>query len=164
MAHPAGILAALILAATPCAVLARQSVESEAEAVLGLINAERAKVGCGPLIAETRLTAAALVHSRAMAQKGFFEHRGSDGHGPASRARVQGYAFRYLGENIAAGIMTPPQVVAAWMASPGHRANIVECGYIHTGIAITHQGDDKPVAGEAAPYYTYWVQVFGRPK
>ena len=58
-----------------------------------------------------------------------------------------------VGENIAYGYTTPDSVFAAWMASPGHRANILDSGYTSIGL-----GTARATNGT-----WYWVQDFGRP-
>ena len=56
------------------------------------------------------------------------------------------------GENIAKGNVTPAQMVAMWMGSPGHRANILNPRYTAIGIGAT-RGSDR---------YIYGVQDFVR--
>lgn len=50
------------------------------------------------------------------------------------------------GENIAFGNVTPQRMVAMWMASPGHRANILSTSYTYIGIGAT-RGTDGNVYG-----------------
>lgn len=57
-----------------------------------------------------------------------------------------------VGENVAAGYATGRDAVNAWMASPGHRANLLEPGYRVLGIAVRRADDGTP----------YAAQVFGR--
>lgn len=132
-----------------------------AEDVLSGVNAARAKKGCAPLVAEGRLEAAAMAHSDAMARKGFFDHTGPRGDTAGDRIRAAGYPWRRFGENIAAGQTSAEAVVAAWLGSPGHRRNILNCAFRETGIALTYQADDAPIDGQSFPYRYYWVQVFG---
>ena len=50
-----------------------------------------------------------------------------------------------VGENIAWGTLylaTPRAIVAAWMASPGHRANILDARYRETGIGVSPHPPD----------------------
>ena len=54
------------------------------------------------------------------------------------------------GENVAYGYRDGPSVVMAWMASPGHRANILKRGYRLIGVGAVMKDD------------VWWVaQVFG---
>jgi uncharacterized protein YkwD len=132
--------------------------------VLALINAERARVGCGPLTMDQKLLAAAQGHSRDMATNNFFDHIGSGGSTVADRASAAGYGWGRVGENIAAGQRSAAEVTAGWMGSAGHRDNILDCSYVHTGIGYVYQADDKPLAGVGVPYYRYWTQVFAAPQ
>ncbi|MBD8078738.1 CAP domain-containing protein [Cellulosimicrobium arenosum] len=104
-----------------------------AAAVVELTNAERAAAGCGPLAVDERLTAAARLHSEDMVERDYFDHTSLDGRSPWDRAKAQGYADP-SGENIAAGQRTAEEVVRAWMDSPGHRANILHCGFQDLGV------------------------------
>jgi uncharacterized protein YkwD len=109
----------------------------------------------GPLSRSQTLDAAALRHSRDMARRRFFEHRGSDGSDPRDRVKRAGYASRLTGENIAYGPVSAEEVVAGWLASPGHCENIMDPRFQDIGIGIaTGRGRGK----------TYWVQTFGAPR
>jgi uncharacterized protein YkwD len=131
--------------------------------VLALVNAERARVGCGPVSMDTKLVAAAQAHSRDMAVNNFFNHRGSSGNTVVERANAAGYSWGRIGENIAAGQSTPESVMSGWMSSAGHRENILNCRFVHIGVGYTHQTDDQPLPGFSVPFYHYWTQVFAAP-
>lgn len=141
----------LMLSATP--------VWSDA---LALVNKARTAAGCGALVVNPQLQAAAEGHARAMAQQNFFGHTGADGSKMQDRIAAQGYSGRKLAENIAAGQPTAKEVVAGWLKSPGHKRNMLDCDFTETGLALVDQPDDQPLAGKAAAYRYYWVQVFGR--
>jgi uncharacterized protein YkwD len=68
------------------------------------------------------------------------------------RARESGYPFARLAENVALGYPNAQTVVDGWMASKGHRANILNRDVEETGIAIAQSS-----AGGV-----YYCQVFGR--
>lgn len=133
-----------------------------AEKALALINTERAKAGCEPLGAQPQLMAAASDFARDMAESNFYGHVGIDGSTLTSRVRAAGYRGGFLGENIAAGQTSASQVVTAWMHSTGHRGNILNCRFNVTGIAMVRQANDQPILGNPVPFYTYWVNDFGR--
>ena len=118
--------------------------------VLTLINAERSQAGCGALRNDSRLAAAALGHSKDMAQRDYFDHNTPEGETPWDRIKAQGYSDPSA-ENIAAGQPTPQAVVDAWMNSSGHRANILNCSSHATGIGFYRGGS----------YGTYWTEDFG---
>jgi uncharacterized protein YkwD len=115
--------------------------------VTRLTNLERAKAGCAALRVEPELQTAAQLHSRDMADRRYFSHTSPEGRGPGDRAAAQGYAT-WSGENIASGYPTPAAVVAAWMNSAGHRANILNCRSRSTGV-----GYDARTGT--------WTQMFG---
>jgi uncharacterized protein YkwD len=78
-------------------------------------------------------------------------HTGSDGSSPGDRITAAGYSWSAYGENVAYGYGTPESVMAAWMASPGHRQNILDCGFKEIGVGLAQPG-------------SYWTQDFGTPR
>ncbi|ROO89308.1 uncharacterized protein YkwD [Actinocorallia herbida] len=113
--------------------------------VLQLTNKARAKAGCKPLKANTKLAKAARKHSKDMAVNHYFSHDSQDGSSPWDRIKREGY--KYPGaENIAAGYPTAAAVVKGWMNSKGHRANILNCKLKALGVGH---------------YQKYWTQDFG---
>ncbi|MER5887351.1 CAP domain-containing protein [Streptomyces sp. NPDC001941] len=124
--------------------------EAKAEsAVLDLVNQERAKVGCTPVRADSRLAALAGAFSADMADRNFFDHTDPDGRTPWNRADAQGVKG-LGGENIARGQADAAAVMKAWMDSEGHRANILNCDYKSLGVGVQF-GDGGP----------WWTQDFG---
>ena len=157
-----GADAALIVTAAFLALATPAPVAAEAEqAVLTAVNAARAKAGCGPLKFNAKLMAAAKLHARNMAEKDFFGHTGKDGRGFAARVRNEGYKYRFAAENIAAGQPTAQRAVQAWLKSPGHRRNMLNCKFRETGIAMAYQPNDRPLRGQSGSLRYYWVQDFG---
>jgi uncharacterized protein YkwD len=94
------------------------------DAVFCLTNQVRASYGLPAFRRDTRLDAAALLHSQDMATRNFFAHVTPEGLTPSDRAAAQGY-LTGAGENIANGYPTATAVVLAWMASAGHCRNIL---------------------------------------
>ena len=78
---------------------------------------------------------AALKHSDDMQSGNFFSHTGSDGSSAGQRMSAAGYSWRAWGENIAAGQSSVSSVVAGWMNSPGHCANLMNPGFTDIGVA-----------------------------
>ncbi len=113
-------------------------------AVLCLINTERAQNGREPLQADAHLEAAAESHGREMIAANYFAHVSPSGLTPVERVRQTGYipsseVGYVIGENLAWGTLTlstPSAIVAAWIASPEHLANILEAKYRDTGIDV----------------------------
>ncbi|MGW2421756.1 CAP domain-containing protein [Streptomyces sp. NPDC001709] len=122
---------------------------SAAAQVLTLVNQERAKVGCSPLAANSSLGKLAGSFSDDMAARGFFDHTDPDGKSPWDRAAAAGITD-LGGENIARGQADAAAVMEAWMNSPGHRANILNCDFKTLGVGV-HFGPGGP----------WWTQDFG---
>jgi uncharacterized protein YkwD len=120
--------------------------------VLQIVNAERAKVGCKPLTMDSRLTTAARKHSADMAARNYFSHTTPEGVTFDKRITAAGYRWSAAAENIAKGQRTAAEAMDAWMHSPGHRANILNCGYVNIGIGVVFAGRTG-----------YWTQDFGTP-
>jgi uncharacterized protein YkwD len=127
---------------------------AEAEAVR-LVNVERANSGCPAVVTDPTLVRLARGHSQDMAGAAGFKHNGSDGRTPFQRMTAVGYDYSVAAENIAAGQPNAAAVMAAWMASPGHRANILDCRFTQIGVGVVN------VPG--TPYVVYWTQEFGAP-
>jgi uncharacterized protein YkwD len=131
--------------AAPVVLPARGDAVSVSRVILDLVNAARAAgrrcggkyfAPAGPLALDPALTRAALEHSRDMAGHDAFDHRGHDGSTPNARVERAGFGSRSIvGENIAAGAMTPSQVMAGWLASPAHCENIMDSRFTLIGIA-----------------------------
>lgn len=128
-----------------------------ASGVLSETNQRRAEASVPALAANAKLTAAAQAKVSDMFAKQYFDHVGPDGNGPAHWVEGAGYAYIAIGENLALGNFAgDTALVDAWMASPGHRANILHKNFAEIGIAVG-QGIFE---GE-----TTWlaVQEFGTP-
>jgi uncharacterized protein YkwD len=135
-----------------CAVEENRAFESE---VIALMNAEREAMGLGVLSEQSQLTAAARQHSTDMACNGFFEHLSPSTGSVIDRVGILGYEYEQIGENIAAGHLSPEEVVDAWMDSPGHRENILNPDYTQVGVGY--------VASSDSTYGSYWTTVYGTP-
>lgn len=131
--------------------------------VLAQVNAARAQRGCQPLAMDARLSKSAYGHARAMAEKNFFSHTGANGSSSKGRAHAAGYQSNFIGENVGMGQASAVEVFNNWMTSKGHRANILDCRFTETGIAVFFQPDDKPLPGRTYAAKYYWVEVFARP-
>ncbi|GCB45737.1 allergen V5/Tpx-1 related [Streptomyces sp. NL15-2K] len=126
------------------------SAETQAAAeVLKLVNEERSKVGCSPVSANSALAELAQDFSEDMAARGFFDHTDPDGASPWDRAAKAGITD-LGGENIARGQADAAAVMEAWMNSPGHKANILNCDFKTLGVGV-HMGAGGP----------WWTQDFG---
>ena len=134
-------------------------------ATLCLINAQRKRNGRVPLGENALLQRAAELHSLDMAKRKFFEHRDPDGVQPDARIVHQGYPPILVGENLAWGELaqsTPANIVALWMKSPGHRANVLETGYRDIGIGLAFQAPEAQDEPRQAAIYTTAFGAGGR--
>ena len=143
-----------------------QNIESIREATICLVNRERAAQGESPLQDNSKLQMAAQAHTESMAWGNYFEHLGPGGQTPLDRMRAAGYIYSSnigfeVGENIAWGtgsLGTPRAIVAAWMASPGHRANILDAHFHDTAIGVSPHPPESLAHGQLGGIYT---QDFG---
>lgn len=146
------------------AVVGRESSALVRARVTELVNVARGKSRrCGnerfaaapPLTVSRELNDAAAGHARDMARRRFFEHRGADGSQPKDRVLRAGYQPRLTGENIALGPESAEEVVAGWLASPGHCANIMDARFQDIGVGLATGRKRGQI---------YWVQTFGAPR
>ncbi|RSZ57037.1 CAP domain-containing protein [Massilia atriviolacea] len=158
----------LIVLAQPAPPSAASRLPPSREAGLRIMEAaNRARASarnCGaqpfeaapPLVWNEQLAGAALGHSGDMARKRYFSHAGKDGRMVGERAQAAGYQWRRVGENIAVGQDSPDEVVAGWLDSPGHCANLMDAQLSEMGAAyaINHSGESARV---------YWTQVLADP-
>jgi uncharacterized protein YkwD len=123
--------------------------------VLEVMNAQRLRRGLPPLHRNARLDAAAADRVRDMFERRYFDHVAPDGTQPFVWVRRRGYSYSLLGENLATGQRGARQVVEQWMASSGHRANILG-DFEDAGIAIAEGSPTGRGDG-----YTF-VAMYGR--
>lgn len=132
--------------------------------MLILINKVRAQPrACGvmefgeapPVQWNVVLEEAARLHSHKMATQNFFAHRGPDSTHVGNRVQEVGYNWRFVGENIYAGIETVTEAVYGWLESEGHCKTIMNPDYTELGAAC--------VSNRSSQYELYWTQVFASP-
>jgi uncharacterized protein YkwD len=125
-----------------------------ANGVLAAVNAHRTSMGLRALSASPTLTAAATWKARHMAMYGYMSHDDPAppvGRSAGARIAACGYSGGGWGENIAAGFPTAQAAVQGWLASPGHRGNIEQAGFVATGIG----------AAAGSNGMVFWAQTFG---
>jgi len=123
------------------------SISAIEKAVLDLTNAERQKAGLKPLQTDKNLMTSARQKSGDMASKNYFSHTSPTYGSPFDQMKANGVTYKAAAENIAMGQRTAEEVVKGWMASPGHRQNILTASYTHIGIGYDKNGN-------------YWTQQF----
>ena len=124
--------------------------------VLELTNQVRREAGLAPLRLNDTLRGVARGHAQDMADNDFVDHVGSDGSNLGDRIRRTDYrGWLMATENVAAGFMSPQAVVNAWMASDGHRSNLLSPVLREIGMAYVYDANDA-----YGGLQHYWVQVF----
>jgi uncharacterized protein YkwD len=144
----------------------QENIEALRTATLCLINRERVIHGEQPLRPNAHLQQSAQAHTESMAFGDYFEHDGPAGDTPLSRMIAAGYIYSSqigyeIGENIGWGtvsLSTPRAIVAAWMASPGHRANILDPNFRDTAVGVSPHIPSSLAEGQPGGIYT---QDFG---
>lgn len=153
-----------VVLSRPLAGAALGDPRAAGQALLAQVNAARGRSRvCGsqrfaaarPLAWNGALGKAAEGHSRSMARRDYFSHRGPGGDSPFDRARAAGYKGRMVGENIAAGQGSPRAALDSWLASPGHCANLMNPRFTQMGAAYASE-----VRSENG---IYWTLMFGAP-
>ncbi len=127
-------------------------MDGYAAEVLRLTNVERRKAGLSALAPSAVMDTIAGVRAREIIGK--FSHTRPDGSSWSSLLERHNVAWRANGENIAAGQKDPKAVVAAWMASPGHRENILTGKFTHLGVGVRADAKGR----------LNWVQCFLTPQ
>jgi uncharacterized protein YkwD len=136
------------------------------QATVCLVNQERARDGELPLQLNAQLAQAAEGHSWEMLEDDYFAHVSPGGETPFRRIEATGYIPNSrvgytLGENIAWGTLslaTPESIVAAWIASPEHLANILNVAYTETAVGVAPAAPPSLAEGQAGGVYS---QEFG---
>jgi uncharacterized protein YkwD len=122
-------------------------------AMLERVNAAR-RSSAYPLRPNPLLDQAAQRHAEDMLARHYFAHESPEGETVRERARAAGYVWKVIGENIAEGQFSVDEVMETWMASPGHRRNILDRDFkeLGVGLALGRSGGEWRVV---------WVQTFG---
>jgi hypothetical protein len=104
--------------------------------ILSLLNLERAKKGLGPVNENEKLMVAAKNKGENMLALDYWAHVSPDGMEPWTFLQAEDYNYQSAGENLARDFKSENDLVAAWMASPTHRANILNGNYLEVGLAV----------------------------
>ncbi|MFD0273199.1 sigma-70 family RNA polymerase sigma factor [Kitasatospora sp. NPDC127111] len=118
--------------------------------LVDLVNAERAKAGCGPLRIDPKLHTAAQKHADDMVARGFFDHVNPDGARADARLTAAGYRWSQWGENLDRGPSAPATVFSRWMDGGIHQSNMLDCAFKDIGIGVA-----------TGPAGVYWTQDVG---
>lgn len=116
--------------------------ERAQEELLSLLNAERAKRGLRAVELDAELGAIALAHSEDMAAHDFFGHVSPSTGAPEDRVRKADVRVSRVGECVALEL-TPERAYRGLLASPAHRAAMLDARFTHVGIGVAF-GRDEP--------------------
>lgn len=125
--------------------------------LLEMVNAERRKARVPLLRLQPQLNRTAQDYAEDMLARDFYGHDSPEGTTVMDRARAAGYRGRRTGENLANGPESAAEVMRRWMASKGHRANILSHHYREVGIGVA-------IGKKTDGYRILWVQCFGKPR
>ncbi len=108
-------------------------------------NQERVAAGLAPLKLNAKLNQSALLKAQNMFTENYWAHmsrrvpgRNPECWDPWHWFKLAGYNYKFAGENLAKDFDTSSGAVAGWMASPGHRANILNANYTDVGFAVVN--------------------------
>ncbi len=120
-------------------------------------NRNRNENGLPNLTENQDLNEAAMAKAEDMLENQYFDHVSPSGNGPQDLAEKAGYEYISIGENLAMGnFANDKELLEAWMASPGHRENILNKGFHEIGVAV--------LEGKYQGKKTWFaVQEFGTP-
>ncbi len=156
------VVALLVACTTPTGASSaadETSVDPVIARLIEQVNRHRRTAGLAPVVAERRLESAASRHSATMAKDGFISHDSPNGAGLADRLAAAGYPYGTAAENVAGGFRSPEAVVESWMASAGHRRNILHPDVSEAGVGYLFV-DDPP----ADAFISYWTLILGTPR
>lgn len=125
--------------------------------VINWTNTYRGQNNFKALTRNSKLDAAAIIKVHDMFTRQYFEHVSPSGKNSVDLVTGVGYEYLWVGENLALGMFSDEKdLVDAWMASPGHRANILNSHFEEIGVGVlegTYEGKHVWIA----------VQEFGKP-
>jgi uncharacterized protein YkwD len=124
-------------AAAPPAPAALAAAEAE---LLAAVNGARAAAGLAPLAVDADLQAAARAHTQNLLDNGAFTHDFLKDGASVPFPGWIGWYYRgsCAGENLASGSpsLSAARAVELWLASPGHRANMLSARFTTVGVAV----------------------------
>ena len=114
--------------------------------LLKLANDSRSQAGLAPCQFSPRLLAAARIHSRAMALRGYLSNTSQAGDTPAERVSAAGINYDEIAENVYRGDavdvrILPERVLQAWLRNRVHRANLLSSTFRLSAVGIARAKD-----------------------
>jgi hypothetical protein len=117
------------------------------DGLLSDTNAARINSGQAPLKLNDKLDAAAQAKADDMATRDYWSHFTPDGSPPWVFATRQGYTYQRLGENLATGFNDEQTTINGWMASPPHRANLLDSKFRDVGFGFSNNPNYTAAGG-----------------
>jgi uncharacterized protein YkwD len=126
-------------------------------AVVEATNQARLAAGLPALRISSALVDASMEKADDMAKSGYFAHTSPAGQEPWYWFNKNGYPYLLAGENLAINFSDPQKLLSAWLASPKHKANILNPDFREIGVSVKtfNNGGKK---------YTVVVELFGTPQ
>jgi uncharacterized protein YkwD len=145
----AALVATIVVLAAPASGSAdrRGAIRAAAtlqSALVDQLNVLRASHGLSRLRVSPALTTAATVHTTSMAKKGYFSHNSANGSSFSQRLAyfypARGYRSWSVGENLVWGSpdLGAVRALKLWLASPPHRANLLNPRWREVGLSAVH--------------------------
>jgi len=125
------------------------SMNSDEKEVFDLINKQRTANGLSPLKVDSEVQRVAKIKAQDMENSGYFSHNSPTYGTPFEMLQSFKVSYKTAGENIA-GNSSNSGAVNAWMNSSGHKANILNGSFTHTGIGVV----------SSSKYGKIYVQMF----
>lgn len=125
-----------------------------AQKVIDLANADRKDKGISELSENDKLSRSAMSKAQDMTTDNYFSHNAPDGTTPWRWIEKENYDYNYAGENLAMDFVSVEKMNEAWLASPTHRANILNEKYKDIGVAV----EEGIISGHSTIVV---VQMFG---
>ncbi len=124
-------------------------------------NAARSANGVASLKLNSKLDTAAQANADDMVARDYWSHYTPDGNPPWIWVTNQGYAYEKLGQNLATGFSDEQSTINGWMASPEHRANMLDPSFKDVGFGFAN--DPNYTAAGGGPM-TIVVAFYGEPQ
>lgn len=134
-------------------VYASEDITGFANEVAKMINEIRIENGINPV--KTAPILMQMADDRAKELTDFYSHNRPDGSKWYTILKDYNLGTdRYAGENIAAGYISPEEVIDGWMNSSGHRSTILNSNYDYVCVGVRYKDDDPDY------YFYYWDCIF----
>lgn len=126
---------------SPSSQVLGSQVNFMSSSLLQSTNADRQANSDGSLMINPELTDAAETKASDMVARNYWAHISPSNQTPADLVTAVGYQYQSAGENLAYGFNSASAVVAAWMNSPDHRANMLNPNFSDVGFGVAQSSN-----------------------